>query len=79
MANQKERYTLVRIFNKKTITFGEKVYERLFPKLETEQINCKTLKDAVDLGSCLSEEEKILGSYIFDNVAHKKLTLKGEY
>ena len=74
MANQKERYTLVRVFNKKEETiFGTRT------RISTEEIGCKILKDAVDLGSCLSEEEKILGSYIFDNVAHKKLTLKGEY
>lgn len=69
MNSQKDRYTLVRVYYKNT-EFGNRI--------SIEEIDCKTLKDAIDLGSCLSEEEKVLGSYIFDNVRHKKLTLKGE-
>lgn len=65
----KERYTLVRIFYTQGI---------ITKKLTTEEIQCKTLKEAKELGAILTEEEKVLGSYIFDNVAHKKLTLKGE-
>lgn len=45
-------------------------------ELKTEEIECKTLKEAVDLGSILSLEESIM-SYILDNVNHKKLTLQG--
>ena len=67
------RYTLVRAYHEKVETpFGYKT------KLQTEDIPCKTLKEAIELGSCLSDEEKVLGSYIFDNVNHEKLTLKGE-
>jgi hypothetical protein len=47
--------------------------------LTTEEIECKTLKEAVELGTILTEEEKILGFHIFDNASHKRLTLKGEY
>ena len=66
----KARYTLTRVyyiqgFNSRT--------------LSTEEIECKTLKEAISLGYILTEEEKVLGSYIFDNVLHKRLTLKGEY
>ena len=64
----KLRYTLVRVFHKPN-NFGI---------LDTEEVDYKTLKEATDFGSILTEEEKVLGSYIFDNVAHKKLTLKGE-
>ena len=46
-------------------------------KIKTEEIECDTLKEAVDLGSILSLEESIL-SYIFDTVNHKKLTLQGK-
>ena len=65
----KPRYTLTRVYYNRT---------PLGKRLATEEIDCKTLKDAKDLGSCLSDEEKVLGSYIFDNVRHEKLTLKGE-
>ena len=65
----KDRYTLVRVFYKDGVVTR---------RLTTEEISCKTLKEAVSLGEILTEEEKILGSYIFDNVSHKKLTLKGE-
>lgn len=64
----KLRYTLVRVFHNPN-NFG---------RLATEEVDYKTLKEATDFGSILTEEEKMLGSYIFDNVAHKKLTLKGE-
>ena len=67
MAN--ERYTLVRGYYKVT-EFGN--------RLTTEEIGCKTLKEAVDLASILTIEEKIM-SYIFDNAAHKKLTIDGSY
>lgn len=60
-----KRYTLVRIYRKDL-------------SLDAELIDCKTLKEAIDLGTCLSEEEKVLGSHIIDNVKHCKLTLKGE-
>lgn len=66
----KARYTLVRVYCKRGI---------ITCTLATEEIDCKTLKDAVELGAILTEEEKVLGSYIFDNVSHKRLTLKGEY
>lgn len=66
----KLRYILVRVF------YGKDSYGKR--RLMTEELDCKTLKEAVALGEILTEEEKILGSYIFDNVAHKKLTLKGE-
>lgn len=65
-----KRYTLVRVYYTQGI---------ICRKLTTEEINCKTLKEAINLGAILTEEEKVLGSYIFDNVAHKRLTLKGEY
>lgn len=64
----KLRYTLIRFFHNPN-DFGI---------LSTEEVDYKTLKEATDFGSILTEEEKVLGSYIFDNVAHKKLTLKGE-
>lgn len=66
----KLRYTLVRVYYK------QKLIKR---SLTTEEIECKTLKEAVELGAILTEEEKVLGSYIFDNVTYKRLTLKGEY
>ena len=65
-----ERYTLVKAYQTQGI---------ICRKLATEEIKCKTLKEAVELGAILTEEEKVLGSYIFDNAAHKRLTLKGEY
>ena len=65
----KLRYTLVRGYWEVT-AFGN--------RLTTEEIDCKTLKEAVDLASILTLEEKFI-SYIFDNVKQKKLTLKGEY
>lgn len=68
----KGRYTLTRIY------FGEDIFGYR-NRLKTEEIECKTLKEAIDLGTCLSDEEKKLGSYILDNVNHKKLTLTGEY
>lgn len=46
-------------------------------KLKTEEIECDTLEEAINLGSILSFEESIL-SYIFDTVNHKKLTLQGK-
>lgn len=64
-----DRYTLIRAYYDAT-AFGT--------RLKTEEIGCKTLREAVDLGSILTIEEKLL-SYIFDNVSHKRLTLKGEY
>ena len=69
MSNKKYRYTLVRVYYKPT-EFGN--------RLSTEELECKTLTEAINLGECLSDLEKILGSYIFDNVRHKKLTLRGE-
>lgn len=65
----KLRYTLVRVYHKVT-EFGN--------RLSTEELDCKTLNEAIELGECLSIEEKCLGSYIFDNVRNKKLTLKGK-
>jgi hypothetical protein len=64
----KDRYTLVRVFRK----------QDYFARLDTEEIECKTLKEAVELGSILTNEEKMLGSYIFDNVRREKLTLRGD-
>lgn len=61
----KERYTLVRVYKKNLL-------------IAVEEIKCKTLKEAVDLGTCLSDEERYLGSHIIDEVGHKRLTLKGE-
>ena len=46
-------------------------------KLKTETIECKTLKEAVALGSILSLEESIM-SYIIDTVNNKTLTLQGK-
>ena len=66
---QKERYTLVRSYYKVTA---------LYTRLATEEIGCKTLKEATDLASILTMEEKVM-SYIFDNVANKKLTIDGHY
>lgn len=63
----KLRYTLVRVYIDKISGF-----------YKTEEIDCKTLKEAVDLGSILTHEEQVSGSYIFDNAAYKKLTLKGQ-
>lgn len=65
----KPRYTLFRGYYQVTA---------LGNRLTTESIDCKTKQEAVELASILTFEEKIL-SYIFDNVAHKKMTLKGEY
>lgn len=62
----KSRYILVRVYR----SFKDK-------NLKTEEIDCKTLKEAVDLGSILSLEESTT-SYIFDTVNHKKLTLQGK-
>lgn len=62
----KPRYILVRGY-----------YSITDKSLKTEEIECKTLKEAVDLGSILSLEESIM-SYIFDTVNHKKLTLQGK-
>lgn len=45
--------------------------------LKTEEIECNTLEEAINLGSILSFEESIL-SYIFDIVNRKKLTLQGK-
>ena len=45
--------------------------------LKTEEIECDTLEEAINLGSILSFEESIL-SYIFDTVNRKKLTLQGK-
>lgn len=66
------RYTLVR-------GYYQEVKGSLFNRTEvrSEEIDCKTLKEAIELGSILSQDEKPL-SYIFDNAAHKKLTLRGE-
>ena len=61
------RYTLVRAYYEAT-PFGS--------RLTTESIDCKTRQEAVELGSILTQEEKFM-SYIFDNVANKRLTLKG--
>ena len=70
----KGRYTLTRIYFE-----VEKDILGCRNRLKTEEIECKTLKEAIDLGTCLSDEEKKLGSYILDNVNHKKLTLTGEH
>lgn len=64
-----KRYTLVRVYYKVT-EFGN--------RCSTEELECKTLTEAINLGECLNDLEKSLGSYIFDNVRHKKLTLKGK-
>lgn len=62
----KPRYILVRGYH----SFIDK-------KLKTEEIECDTLEEAINLGSILSFEESIL-SYIFDTVNRKKLTLQGK-
>ena len=68
--NNQKRYTLVRVFNKKEDTiFGKRT------RISTEEISCKTLKEALDLWSCLNEEEKILGSYVVDTVNNKTVLL----
>lgn len=63
-----QRYTFVRLFYKQkgNIILG----------IETEEIRCKTLKEALDLWSCLNEEEKSLGPYIIDNINNKKQLVK---
>lgn len=63
----KLRYTLVRVFTDIKHNF----------RYDIEEIDCKTKKEAIDLGSILTKEEKIL-SYIMDNVRNEKLTLNGE-
>ena len=60
MNKQKDRYILVRGYYKVT------PYGNL---LTTEEIDCKTVKEAQDLASILTTDEKIL-SYIFDNINH---------
>ena len=62
----KSRYILVRGY-----------HSSIDNKIKTEEIECNTFKEAVDLGSILSLEESIL-SYIFDTVNRKKLTLQGK-
>lgn len=65
--NNQKRYILVRVFNKKEDTiFSTRT------RISTEEIGCKTLKEALDLWSCLNEEEKVLGSYVVDTVNNKK-------
>ena len=64
-----ERYTLVRSYYKAT-EFGS--------RLATEEIGCKTLKEATDLASILTMEEKVM-SYIFDHAANKRVTIDGHY
>ena len=65
----KERYTLVRAYYKAT-EFGN--------RLTTEEIDCKTKQEAVDLASILTMEEKTM-SYIFDNASNKRMTIDGSY
>lgn len=66
MAN--ERYTLVRAYYDRSMGWAH---------LKTENIPCKTLTEAVELGSILTDEEKFM-SFIEDRARHKKLTLKGD-
>ena len=61
------RYLLIRVYT-----------DKITGRIKTEEIECKTLKEATALGSILTDEEKYLGSYIFDNVNHEHLTLKGK-
>ena len=63
--NNQKRYTLVRVFYKQENELGIK-------HIGTEKIDCKTLKESLDLWSCLNEEEKDLGSYVIDNINNKK-------
>ena len=69
----KERYTLCRVYQ----TIKSDCLGFNYKCLKTEEFPCKTLKEAIEMGSILTYEEKI-NSYIFDNVRHKRLTLKGE-
>ena len=65
-----KRYTLVRIFYKRENTiYGIRKH------IDTEEIGCKTIKETLDLWSCLNEEEITLHSYIIDNINNKKLSL----
>ena len=66
MTNQ--RYTFVRLFYKQNYTISG-LEKRI---ISTEEIGCKTLKEALDLVSCLNDEEKSLHPYIIDNVNNKK-------
>ena len=63
-----QRYTFVRLFYKQYYTISGDVKKLI----ATEEIGCKTLKEALDLLSCLNEEEKSLRPYIIDNVNNKK-------
>lgn len=60
------RYTLIRYYLDKR------------SNIQSEQVDCKTIKEAVSLGSILSRQEKLLGSFILDNVTLKRLTLEGK-
>jgi hypothetical protein len=62
----KSRYILVRGY-----------HSSIDNKIKTEEIECDTLEEAINLGSILSFEESIM-SYIFDTVNRKKLTLQGK-
>ena len=66
MATQK-RYTFVRVFYKweNTVLGTEK-------RIDTEEIDCETLKEALDLWRCLNNEEKTLHPHIIDKVNNKK-------
>ena len=68
--NNQRRYTLVRVFYKQ-----ENTILGTTKHISTEEIGCKTLKEALDLWSCLNEEEKVLGSYVLDNANNKKQCL----
>lgn len=63
----KDEYTLVRVYHNDDTC-----------RVDAEFIGCKSLQEAIDLGTCLSDEERYFGSHIIDNVRHCQLTLKGE-
>ena len=65
MSNQKDRYTLVRGYYKVT-PYGN--------RLATEEIDCKTKREAQELADILTMEEKVI-SYIFDNVNRKRVPI----
>lgn len=63
------RYIIVRIYS-------EIINERLgITRRHEEKIECKTLKEAKDLYSILSDEEIENGSYILDTVNNSKINV----
>lgn len=70
MGKQK-RYTFVRVFYKR-----ENAVWGIEKHINTEEIDCETLKEALDLWRCLNDEEKSLHPHIIDKVNNKKRFLQ---